>query len=124
VVTRLGRAAALVALGTIVSLALIVAAATNTMPERIGVYAWHPADTVQSRDHVVGMGAGRLDLTDISLAPGDRYTFTMSVSLGRLTVIVLAATRLEMRGATRAHSAPTPPETSGPRKMRNPVRSR
>ncbi|ETK33247.1 PspC domain-containing protein [Microbispora sp. ATCC PTA-5024] len=102
VATWFGRGAALVAAGAIVSLVLIGGSTVNGIPKKIGSFVWHPVSTAQAgKDFSLGMGEGRLDLSDVVLTPGTRVTFNASVSIGQLTVIVPASARVEVHGYTR-----------------------
>lgn len=102
VATWFGRGAALVAAGTIVSLVLVAGSTVNGIPKKIGSYVWHPVDATQTaRDYSVGMGEGRLDLSDLPLKPGERVRFDASVSVGQMTVIVPANARVEVFAYTK-----------------------
>ncbi|MEZ0072819.1 PspC domain-containing protein [Planotetraspora sp. GP83] len=102
VATWFGRGAALVAAGTIVSLVLVAGSSVNGIPKKIGSFVWRPVSSAQAnKDYVLGMGEGRLDLSDYALAPGSRVTFNASVSVGQITVIVPSTARVEVHGYTK-----------------------
>lgn len=102
IATWFGRGAALVAAGTIVALVLIAGSTVNGIPKKIGSFAWHPTDVTQAMtDYTIGIGEGRLDLSDLDLRSGTRTRFNASVSIGQLTVIVPPTARVEVHGHTR-----------------------
>ncbi|GGO06824.1 hypothetical protein GCM10010116_13580 [Microbispora rosea subsp. aerata] len=97
-----GRGAGLIAAGTIVALVLVGSSTVNGIPRKIGSFVWHPVGTVQSDStYELGIGDGKLDLSDITLKPGARVRFDVSVSLGQVTVIVPANARVEVHGLAR-----------------------
>ncbi|WP_285702517.1 PspC domain-containing protein [Microtetraspora sp. NBRC 16547] len=102
IATWFGRGAGLVAAGVIVSLALVAGSTLNGIPKNVGSYAWHPSDLSQTRsEYTVGIGDGKLDLSDVMLAPGSRTRFDASVSIGQITVIVPPTARVEVHGYAR-----------------------
>ncbi|WP_055482871.1 PspC domain-containing protein [Sphaerimonospora mesophila] len=102
IATWFGRGAALVTAGTIVALVLIAGSTMNGVPKKVGSFAWHPVKVTQATtDYTIGIGEGRLDLSDLALRSGTRVRFNASVSIGQLTVIVPPAARVEVHGYTR-----------------------
>ncbi|MBE3013781.1 PspC domain-containing protein [Microbispora sp. NEAU-D428] len=97
-----GRGAALVAAGTIVALVLVGSSTVNGIPRKVGSFVWHPVGSVQSPGtYELGIGEGKLDLSDVTLRPGSRVRFDASVSMGQLTVIVPATARVEVHGSSK-----------------------
>ncbi|XVQ87259.1 PspC domain-containing protein [Microbispora siamensis] len=97
-----GRGAALVAAGTIVALVLVGSSTVNGIPRKVGSFVWHPVGSVQSPGrYELGIGEGKLDLSDVTLKPGGRVRFDASVSMGQLTVIVPATARVEVHGSSK-----------------------
>lgn len=102
VTTWYGRGAALVAAGTIVALLLVAGSTMHGIPQKIGSYTWHPIKVTQvTKDYAIGFGEGKLDLSDLALAPGARTRFSASVSIGRITVVVPSTVRVEVHGYAR-----------------------
>ncbi|MBX6169680.1 MAG: hypothetical protein IRY84_18910 [Thermobispora bispora] len=99
VATWFGRGAGLIAAGTIVALVLVGSSTVNGVPRKIGSFVWHPVGSVQTPGtYELGIGEGKLDLSDVTLKPGGRVRFDASVSLGQLTVIVPPTARVEVHG--------------------------
>ncbi|WP_239089886.1 LiaF domain-containing protein, partial [Sphaerimonospora thailandensis] len=74
----------------------------NGIPRKVGSFVWHPVNVSQAAtDYTLGIGEGRLDLSDLALRPGARVRFNASVSVGQLTVIVPATARVEVHGYAR-----------------------
>lgn len=97
-----GRGAGLVATGTMVALLIGVGLMFGGLPRNIGDSAWYlttPADA--NRVYDVGVGDGRLDLTELKLVPGSSLTFDARVSLGELTVIVPPTARVEVHAVNK-----------------------
>ncbi|WP_214109443.1 PspC domain-containing protein [Acrocarpospora catenulata] len=102
VATWFGRGAALIAAGTIVSLVLVAGASVSGLPKKVGSYTWHPVDVAQAaKTYTVGIGEGRLDLSDLKLPEGSRTRFDASISLGQLIVLLPPDARVEVFGYTR-----------------------
>ncbi|KAB8186642.1 PspC domain-containing protein [Microbispora catharanthi] len=97
-----GRGAALIAAGTIVALVLVGSSTVNGIPRKVGSFVWHPVGSVQSPGaYELGIGEGKLDLSDVTLTPGGRVRFDASVSMGQLTVIVPTTARVEVHGSAK-----------------------
>ncbi|GLW22019.1 PspC domain-containing protein [Microbispora triticiradicis] len=97
-----GRGGGLVAAGTIVALVLVGSTTVNGIPRKVGSYVWHPVTAVRSPStYELGIGEGKLDLSDVPLKSGARLRFDASVSLGQLTVIVPPTARIEVYGFTK-----------------------
>ncbi|WP_182898569.1 PspC domain-containing protein [Microbispora sp. H10830] len=97
-----GRGAALIAAGTIVALVLVGSSTVNGIPRKVGSFVWHPVGSVQSPGaYELGIGEGKLDLSDVTLKPGGRVRFDASVSMGQLTVIVPTTARVEVHGSAK-----------------------
>ncbi|MBO4270478.1 PspC domain-containing protein [Microbispora triticiradicis] len=97
-----GRGGGLVAAGTIVALVLVGSTTVNGIPRKVGSYVWHPVTAVQAPStYELGIGEGKLDLSDVPLKSGARLRFDASVSLGQLTVIVPPTARIEVHGFTK-----------------------
>ncbi|GAA2891743.1 hypothetical protein GCM10010517_56130 [Streptosporangium fragile] len=98
----IGRGAALVAAGTILSIALIAGSTVGGMPRKFGTYDWHPVKLSDvARSYSVGVGEGSLDLSELSLPPGSRTIVDASVSVGEISVILPATVRAEVHGFTK-----------------------
>jgi hypothetical protein len=94
-----GRGAGLIATGTIVALVLVGSSTVNGIPRKIGSFVWHPVGVVQTPGaYELGIGEGKLDLSDVTLKPGGRVRFDASVSMGQLTVVVPSTARVEVHG--------------------------
>ncbi|MBG0813516.1 PspC domain-containing protein [Planomonospora sp. ID82291] len=94
-----GRGAALVAAGTVVALSLIVGSAVSDMPKRFGTYDWVPVSVSQlSGTYEVGVGEGRLDLSELTFPPGSRTVVEATVAVGEITVILPPTVRAEVDG--------------------------
>ncbi|MFG3435760.1 PspC domain-containing protein [Nonomuraea sp. NPDC047897] len=98
-----GRGAGLVAAGTAVALLIALAMAVGGMPREVGNTVWVPltANAAASRSYDLGLGSGRLDLSEIELAPGADLTVRASVRVGELLVIVPPEARVEVHAVNR-----------------------
>ncbi|MEU7989722.1 PspC domain-containing protein [Streptosporangium canum] len=97
-----GRGAALVAAGTIISIALVAGSTLTDMPKRFGSYHWEPTKLSEiAADYDVGVGEGTLDLSDLAFPPGSRTVVDASVSVGQLSVILPPTVRVEVNGYTK-----------------------
>ncbi|MEU0572328.1 PspC domain-containing protein [Nonomuraea sp. NPDC005983] len=97
-----GRGAGLVATGTVVALLVALGLTVGGVPRRFGESVWHPTSAAEaSRRYDVGVGDGRLDLSELQLTPGANLTFNATVSIGELTVIVPPSARVEVHASNR-----------------------
>ncbi|WP_433251793.1 PspC domain-containing protein [Streptosporangium sp. CA-135522] len=97
-----GRGAALVAAGTVVSIALVAGSTLTGMPKRFGTYHWDPTKMSEiAKSYAVGVGEGTLDLSDLRFPPGSRTVFDASVSVGQMNVILPPTARVEVNGYTK-----------------------
>ncbi|OUC95223.1 PspC domain-containing protein [Streptosporangium minutum] len=97
-----GRGAALVAAGTIISIALVAGSTLTDMPKRFGSYRWEPTKLSEiAADYDVGVGEGTLDLSDLTFPPGSRTVFDASVSVGQISVILPPTVRVVVNGSTK-----------------------
>ncbi|MFI9589551.1 PspC domain-containing protein [Nonomuraea sp. NPDC052265] len=97
-----GRGAGLVAAGTTVALLIGVGLMLGGLPRNIGDSTWYltkPAEAGKVYD--VGVGDGRLDLTELKALPGTSLTFDARVSVGELTVIVPPTARVEVHASNK-----------------------
>ncbi|MFC4057862.1 PspC domain-containing protein [Planomonospora corallina] len=102
VATWFGRGAALVGTGTVVALALVIGSTVSDVPRKVGTYHWAPTSVAQlAEGYTVGIGEGRLDLSEVVFPPGSRTTVEASVSVGELTVILPPTVRAEVTGHAR-----------------------
>jgi hypothetical protein len=94
-----GRDRKLITVGAIMSLALASSsiAGDPAIARKTHTTAWRPADVSQAdQSHKVLIGEGRVDLTSVPLAPGQRLRVSATVTLGVLTVKVPATARVEL----------------------------
>lgn len=97
-----GRGTALVAMGTIIALALVAGSTLTGMPRKFGTYHWEPTSLADaSRTYAVGIGEGTLDLSELPLTPGSRTVFDASISVGQLEVILPPTARAEIDAYTK-----------------------
>ncbi|MEO3793862.1 PspC domain-containing protein [Nonomuraea sp. B10E15] len=97
-----GRGAGLVAAGTFVALLVGTGLMLGGVPSNVGSSEWTPASVAEaSRHYDAGLGDGRLDLSELELAPGSTTTFTASVKAGELVVIVPPTARVEVRASNK-----------------------
>ncbi|MER6943500.1 PspC domain-containing protein [Nonomuraea sp. NPDC000554] len=97
-----GRGAGLVATGTVVALLVALGLTVGGVPRRIGDSVWHPTSAAEaSRRYDVGVGDGRLDLSELQLTPGASLTFNATVSIGQLAVIVPPSARVEVHASNK-----------------------
>lgn len=85
-----GRGAGLVAAGTAVAVLVALVMTISGMPREVGNTVWVPltAAAAESQTYDIGVGNGRLDLSEIELPPGGDLTVRASVRIGELAVIV------------------------------------
>ncbi|WP_343950317.1 PspC domain-containing protein [Nonomuraea longicatena] len=92
-----GRGAGLVALGTVVALTLAAGLMLDGLPTNRTKLNWTPMSVSEAgKTYAVGVGDGRLDLTELKLTPGARTTFNATVSVGALKVVVPPSARVEV----------------------------
>lgn len=98
-----GRGAGLVAAGTAVALLIAAVMTFGGRPREVGNTVWVPltANAAASRSYDIGLGSGRLDLSQIELAPGAELTVRASVRVGELLVIVPPEARVEVHAENR-----------------------
>lgn len=97
-----GRGAGLVAAGTVVALVVSVGLMLGGLPRNLGTSEWTPTTLAEMESlYDVGVGDGRLDLSELELAPGATATVNAAVSLGELEVIVPPTVRLEVHAANK-----------------------
>ncbi|GGO74246.1 PspC domain-containing protein [Nonomuraea cavernae] len=97
-----GRGAGLVASGTAVALMVALALTLGGLPEKVGDSVWTPVTAAEaSKVYDVGVGSGRLDLSELRLTPGTRLTFNASMSIGELTVIVPPTVKVEVHAINK-----------------------
>jgi hypothetical protein len=97
-----GRGAGLVAAGTAVALIVSAGLMLGGLPRNVGSSEWAPtALTELNATYDVGVGDGRLDLSELKLAPGTTATVNAAVSLGELEVIVPPTVRLEVHASNK-----------------------
>ncbi|MCD0453174.1 PspC domain-containing protein [Actinocorallia sp. API 0066] len=100
--TWFGRPRGLVAVGTLLSLALLTSAATTELPpgSRFGDVHWRPVDPNATQPYRIVAGTGTLDLTTLSLEPGRRYRVDARLGLGGIRIMLPAHARVELHAAT------------------------
>jgi hypothetical protein len=98
-----GRGAGLVAAGTSVALIVSLGFMLGGLPRNVGSSEWVPTTLAELNTTVsdVGIGDGRLDLSDLELTPGTRATVNAAVSMGELEVIVPPEVRLEVHASNK-----------------------
>ncbi|HUR03304.1 MAG TPA: PspC domain-containing protein [Nonomuraea sp.] len=97
-----GRGAGLVAIGTMVALLLGLGLMVGDLPRNVGDFVWRPTSVAEaSKIYDVGVGDGRLDLSELKLTPGTSLTFNAKVSIGELTVIVPPTARVEVHASNK-----------------------
>ncbi len=98
-----GRGAGLVAAGTGVALVMSLGLMVGGLPRHVGTADWTPLTAMEagSRPYDVGVGDGRLDLSEIPLPPGADLTVDASVRIGELTVIVPPTARVEVHASNK-----------------------
>lgn len=101
-----GRTRGLVGWGVILAVALVVlpmigsGSASTSVKET--VMRWHPTTVAQASQPVrIGLGAGRLDLTDVPFTSGKPVTVSAEMRAGYLRVIVPRDAEVHIDGAVR-----------------------
>ncbi|MEU8800504.1 PspC domain-containing protein [Spirillospora sp. NPDC048819] len=91
------RTRGLATAGTVLTVAMLTTAVAGEMPRNAeyGEVEWRPMDAAHTgQEYKVGVGQGRLDLTALPVAPGQRVTINAQVMLGGLEVTVPRAARV------------------------------
>jgi phage shock protein PspC (stress-responsive transcriptional regulator) len=97
-----GRGAGLVAIGTMVALLIGLGLMLGDLPRNVGDFVWRPTTVAEaSKLYDVGVGDGRLDLSELKLTPGTSLTFNAKVSIGELMVIVPPTARVEVHASNK-----------------------
>ncbi|MEV5329234.1 PspC domain-containing protein [Nonomuraea sp. NPDC052634] len=97
-----GRGAGLVAGGTAVALVVGMGFVLGGMPKNIGPAEWVPTSVAEAgRLYDVGVGDGKLDLSELELPPGSKVTFNAAVQAGELEVIVPPTVRVEVHATNK-----------------------
>ncbi|MCK2221423.1 cell wall-active antibiotics response protein [Actinomadura sp. ATCC 31491] len=99
-----GRGAGLVAAGVVVALAVSAGFVLGGMPRNVGPSEWAPGTLTElaaTPVYDVGVGDGRLDLSELKLSPGTVATVEARVSVGTLEVLVPPTVRLEVHASNR-----------------------
>jgi phage shock protein PspC (stress-responsive transcriptional regulator) len=93
-----GRPRGLVAVGALLSLALVTTSVVGDVPAggRYGDVRWRPVDVNGSQNYKVVAGGGRLDLTGLPLQPGQRLVVNAEIGLGELKITVPRDARVEL----------------------------
>ncbi|MGH3389809.1 MAG: hypothetical protein ACRDOO_13135, partial [Actinomadura sp.] len=100
-----GRGRGLVALGTLLSLGLLVTSLAALAPPnaRYGDIDWRPVDAGGTEQtYRIALGGGRLDLTALPLRPGQRVRVNAEIMVGELRVTVPRDSRVEAHLNARA----------------------
>jgi hypothetical protein len=94
-----GRGRGLTVWGTVLSLGLMTTSVVAEAPVngRFGDVVWRPVDATRSeQSYKVTVGGGRLDLTALPLAPGQRIRVNGQIMMGELRVSVPRGARVEL----------------------------
>ncbi|MEO3787797.1 PspC domain-containing protein [Actinocorallia sp. B10E7] len=116
--TWAGRTNGLVAVGALLSVALIgsTAAADVQNGARFGEVSWRPVDPNAAQPYRIIAGQGVLDLTALPLRDGGRYRVAAEVGLGGLRVVLPAHAQVELHVSTGLGDVTVDKKiTSGPR---------
>jgi phage shock protein PspC (stress-responsive transcriptional regulator)/predicted membrane protein len=118
--TWFGRARGLVVIGTLLSLTLVatsVSSDAGLSGGRFGEVRWRPIDPAQAEQtYKMIAGDGRLDLTDLTLSPGQRVVVHAEVGAGRLRVTLPATAQVELTASVGLGDVTVDHKvTSGPR---------
>jgi hypothetical protein len=96
-----GRPRGLAAVGTLLTFSLLASTAVAETPPntRFGEVEWRPADASRTEQtYRIGVGDGRLDLTALPLAPGQRIRINAELTAGELKITVPGDARVELDG--------------------------
>jgi phage shock protein PspC (stress-responsive transcriptional regulator) len=113
-----GRPRGLVAVGTLLSLALVTTSVVGDVPAggRYGDVRWRPVDVNGSQNYRVVAGGGRLDLTGLPLQPGQRLVINAEVGLGDLKITLPRDAQVELHATLGLGDVTVDKHiTSGPR---------
>lgn len=116
--TWAGRTNGLVAVGALLSMALVggTAAADVENGARFGEVSWRPVDPNAAQPYRIIAGQGMLDLTALPLHEGGRYRVAAEVGLGGLKVLLPSHIQVELRVSTGLGDVTVDKKiTSGPR---------
>lgn len=116
--SRYGRPRGLVAVGTLLSLALVTTSVVGDVPAggRYGDVRWRPVDVNGSQTYRVVAGNGRLDLTGLPLQPGQRLVINAEVGLGELKITLPRDAKVELHATLGLGDVTVDKHiTSGPR---------
>jgi phage shock protein PspC (stress-responsive transcriptional regulator) len=116
--SKYGRPRGLVAVGTLLSLALVTTSVVGDVPAggRYGDVRWHPIDVNGSQTYRVVAGNGRLDLTGLPLQPGQRLVINAEVGLGELKITLPRDAKVELHATLGLGDVTVDKHiTSGPR---------
>lgn len=99
---RAGGSQGLVAVGALLSVALIGSNAVTEVQDgaRFGEVSWRPVDPRAAEPYRVLAGRGVLDLTALPLRDGERYRVAAEVGFGGLRVVLPALAQVELHLAT------------------------
>ncbi|WP_433329187.1 PspC domain-containing protein [Spirillospora sp. CA-294931] len=93
------RARGLATAGTVLTFALLTSSVAGELPRnaRYGEVVWRPTDVTRAQqDHKLAVGSGRLDLTALPLAPGQRVSVNAEVMVGGMKITVPPTARVEL----------------------------
>lgn len=118
--TWYGRGRGLVVAGTLLSLTLVGTSVTSDAGlsgGRFGEVRWRPVDPAQAEQtYKMIAGDGRLDLTDLAMAPGQRVVVHAEVGAGRLRVKLPGTAQVELSASAGLGDVTVDHKvTSGPR---------
>jgi phage shock protein PspC (stress-responsive transcriptional regulator) len=94
-----GRPRGLVAVGTLLSVALVTSSVATAVPAggRFGHVTWRPVDAGQSdQTYRVTVGQGAIDLTELPLKPGQRIKVRAELGVGEIRVRLPRTARVEL----------------------------
>ncbi|MFC7329441.1 PspC domain-containing protein [Marinactinospora rubrisoli] len=94
-----GRVGGLIAVGTLVVLALVVIVSVDVSALRLGAASWRPTSAAEAaRPYHLPVGSAELDLTELPLRQGDEVSVRANVGLGELRVLAPATARVSVNG--------------------------
>ncbi|GAA3718448.1 hypothetical protein GCM10022224_100220 [Nonomuraea antimicrobica] len=109
-----GRGAGLVAAGTALVLIVGMGLMLGGVPRNLGSVEWVPTSVAEAGQvYDVGLGDGRLDLSELKLPPGTRVTFSAAISAGELEVIVPSTARVEVHASNKVGDIVIGPSLTG-----------